>query len=122
MRAYNHEEALDGGFDIPPKLAHTFPSLSLFLLLAPSVALGPFSLTLSSLRRSRKGTWGFAVYLHEDTRARKRKHALSYVRAHALARSRPSNPLIGFIRASSITFSQGYTLAESEPSSAYLPR
>lgn len=33
--------------------------------------------------------------------------------AHTRSRGRPSNPLIGFIRASSITFSQGYTLASS---------
>lgn len=105
---------LDGGSDIPPKLPHTV-LLYIYICLSHSLVL---SLTLRSLRRSRrprKGTWGFAVYLHEDTRARarERKHALSYVRAHALSRSRPSNPLIGFIRASSITFSQGYTLAYS---------
>jgi len=33
---------------------------------------------LSSLRQPRRGTWGFAIYLHEDTRGR------AYVRAHAL--------------------------------------
>lgn len=52
-----------------------------------------------------------------------RKHA--YMFAHTRSRSRPSNPLIGFIRASSITFSQGYTplaVAVVRPNDAYLPR
>lgn len=60
----------------------------------------PLLFTMPS-QQPRKGTWGFAIYLHEDTQV--------CARAHTRSRSRPSNPLIGFIRASSIAFSQEYT-------------
>lgn len=54
--------------------------------------------------------------------------AWRYASAHVCSRTRapavrPSNPLIGFIRASSITLSQGYIPSPIvEPNDAYLPR
>lgn len=62
----------------------------------------------SSLRRgTHERVLGGLLYIC----MRIRKHA--YMFAHTRSRSRPSNPLIGFIRASSITFSQGYTPSPS---------
>lgn len=78
----------------------------------------PLRPTLSSLRcGTHERVLGGLLYIC----MRIRKHA--YMFAHT--RSLPSNPLIGFIRASSITFSQGYTplaIAVVRPNDAYLPR
>jgi len=75
-----------GGFDIPFYPAHIVGFI------------------LFSLRRStHERVLGGLLYICMGIR----KHA--YMFAHTRSRSHPSNPLIGFIRASSITFSQGYT-------------
>lgn len=62
-----------------------------------------FRFTLSSLRRGahERVLGGSLVYLHADTQ--------KSVRVCSRTRGPFYNPLIGFIRASSITFSQGYT-------------
>lgn len=94
---------------LPQRRAHTTTKLSsrgTDIPFYPVHAVASYP--LSSLRRgTHERVLGGLLYIC----MRIRKHA--YMFAHTRSRSRPSNPLIGFIRASSITFSQGYTPSPS---------